>query len=265
MTTTTHETRRATGTERQMTTTTTAPGVPAAINLPRGVARALRLHTVTLGRTLTWPWAILALSFAVNLALYFTGANDDAKGQGTGGLASLYIVVTIAYLQAMTQLFSFALGIGVSRRSFFLGTIIFAVAESLFFGGVIYTLGVIERATDGWGVGLAFFGVPWLTHGANPLELLVTYIAPLFVLASVAMFLGILHKRWGSNGLLWTSAIGVLVLGGAAVLVNWQGGWNAIGHWFASQSALALTAGWPWLLAAAALAGTWLIMRRTTP
>jgi hypothetical protein len=263
--TTTHDAARTPGTEPQMTTTATAPDAPVAITLPRGVIRAVRLHMVTLLRSLSWPWAILGISFAVNLVLAAAGAFDNSEGAVTGGLASLYIVVMVAYLQAMTQLFSFALGMGVSRRSFFLGTVAFAIAQSVFYGALIYLLSVIETATHGWGVHLPFFRVRWLTSQDSPLALLAIYIVPLLAMACLAMFLGIMHKRWGTNGLLTLTAAATVLFSGIAALVTWRDGWAAVGDWLTEQSPLSLAAGWPWALIAGCLAGAWLIIRRTTP
>ena len=265
MITTSHDAARSTGTDPQMTSTATARDTPGAITLPRSVQRAFRLHLVQWLQTLSWPWGILGISFVVNLAIFASLGEEVAKDNGTGGLASIYIVIMIAYLQAITQLFPFALGIGLSRRSFFLGTTAFALAESLLYGVLLYLCSVLEEATDGWGVALRFFRVPWVTDVGNAFGLIAIYTVPLFGMAAIAMALGGLHKRWGATGLLTLTAVASLVLGGSTALITGQDGWKAFGDWFAGQTPLAIAAGWPLPIAALALAGAWLTIRRATP
>jgi len=57
---------------------------------------------------------------------------DQVPGGGsTGGLASRYIAVLVIFIQAVTQMFPFALGPSLSRRDFYLGTALSARAQSL--------------------------------------------------------------------------------------------------------------------------------------
>ena len=57
-------------------------------------------------------------------------------GRATGGVLSLYITFGVGYLQTMTQLFPFALGLSVTRRAFYAGVVLLVVVEALGFGGV---------------------------------------------------------------------------------------------------------------------------------
>src|SRR3712207_9447316 len=51
----------------------------------------------------------------------------------------------------------FAMGISLSRRSYFLGTCLVGIGMALGFGVVLAVLGAVESATGGWGVGLQFW------------------------------------------------------------------------------------------------------------
>ena len=80
-----------------------------------GVAR---LHTVTWQGPAVWPWLICALAFLVNWAVYASIADVIDGDMTTGGLASLFVVSLIMFASAVTQVFPYALGLGVTRRLF---------------------------------------------------------------------------------------------------------------------------------------------------
>jgi hypothetical protein len=49
------------------------------------------------------------------------------------------------------------MGVSVSRRTFFLGTALAALVQSVFYGIALSALVVIEDATRGWGMGLDYW------------------------------------------------------------------------------------------------------------
>ncbi|GAB3860853.1 hypothetical protein GCM10029963_64450 [Micromonospora andamanensis] len=110
-----------------------------------------RLQLVGWRSVVGWPWGILALSFLINLALFSAMNEADDFEPTTGGLMSIYIVMFIASISAITQEFPFALGLGVSRRSFYLGNVLHFAGQAISYAAVLYLLAVIEEATDGWG------------------------------------------------------------------------------------------------------------------
>lgn len=223
--------------------------------------RVARLQLTPWPITQGWPWGILALAFAANLAI-IVGA--DESGGEPGGLIAIYIVFFITYIQAMSQVFSFVLGFSVTRYRFYAATSLLALAQSLAYGVVLYLFKLIESATGGWGVSLRFFGLSFLVQDNALLQILV-YAVPFLLLAFLGVFLGVVFKRWGTNGVLTLGAGSMVVLGGLAALVTWREQWPGIGNWFADQSAVALLAGWPALLAAVLAAAGFLVIRRATP
>ena len=62
------------------------------------------------------------LSFAINLAIWHLTPAGAQDGGFTGGVLALYITAMIVYVQAVTQLLPFAMGLSLSRRTFYLGT-----------------------------------------------------------------------------------------------------------------------------------------------
>ncbi|PZG15293.1 hypothetical protein C1I95_19905 [Micromonospora craterilacus] len=223
-----------------------------------------RLQFVAWPSVVGWPWGILALSFLINLALFAAMQGDPNVQPTTGGLASIYVVMFIACINTITQDFPFALGLGVSRRSFYLGNVLQFAAQAIGYAAVLYLLAVVEEATDGWGIQLRFFGLPYLWV-ENPVLRFLGFALPFLLLGFIGIAIALVFKRWGANGMLTLSAAALVVIGGLATLVTWQGWWSAIGGWFADQSGAALLVGWPALLTLPLAAVSYLVIRRATP
>lgn len=222
-----------------------------------------RIDMVAWPSALGWPFGILGIAFAANLAIF--GAIGEApENSTTGGLASIYIVFFVSFVQSVSQVFPFVAGLSVTRRAFFLGTGVVLLAQSVAFAVVLVVMRLLEDATGGWGLRLEFFGVPYLRHD-DLLVQLAAYTVPFVAIGFVGIFLGVVHKRWGANGL-FALLVLCIALGGAWVaLVTWRDAWPSVGQWFTSTSPLAMVAGWP-LLVGVALAGlAYLGLRRAEP
>jgi hypothetical protein len=223
---------------------------------------ATRLHTVAWLQTVAWPWVIMGISFAVNIAI-FAGIGDSTRpgGNTTGGLASLYIVTAIVAAVSISNVFPFALGMGITRRTFYLATALVTVVQAIAYGVILYLLTLLERGTGGFGVDLRFFRVPFVDAYDGPLQILV-FAVPFLALSFLAIFASTVIVRWGTNGMFASGAIGLLVGGLLAALITWQGWWLAIWHWLSDQSAASLLVGWPALIAGVAAIGGMVAIRR---
>ncbi len=210
------------------------------------------------------PWLVVATSFLINVvAWHLTPAGRD-DGGFTGGVLALYITVMIVFVQAVTQLLPFAMGISLSRRTFYLGTALAAAIQSLLYGVAIALLVQIENATGGWGVDLSYWA-------PGPFEVddfflqVVTSAAPMLAFTFVGVGTGIVYKRWGQAGT-WGLMIGsIAVFGGLAVLITWLDAWRNVADWFAAQSAATLTIGLPVALALAVALASFPAIRRVVP
>lgn len=227
------------------------------------IAAASRLHLISWHGLVLWPWGILLSSFLINVVI-FAAIGDQGQGQNTpGGLVSIYIVVFVAFVQLVTQGFPFALGLSVTRRSFYLGTALLALGQAVLFGFGLYLFKLVEDATDGWGLSLRFFGIPFLTQDNGILQILV-FTVP-FVLAGFAgMVGGVIFQRWGTNGVYTLMLTSIIGTGGLAALITWQQQWMELGNWFADQPTLTLIVGWPILIAAALAGSGYAAIRRAT-
>jgi hypothetical protein len=228
------------------------------------VLAAARLHLINPRVTQGMPWLVGGVSFVINVLIWNMTPAGEAEGGFTGGVLALYFTVTAAYVQAVTQLLPFAMGISLSRRAFYLGTTLVAVVQSLVFGFVVSILVVLERATGGWGAGMQFWAPGPFQVDNVALQVLVSG-APALALMFVGVGIGVTQKRWGPTGV-WTAMIGVLLLfGGCAVLVTGMNAWSTIARWSADQSIVTLTVALPLALTVALAAVGYAGIRRVVP
>lgn len=230
------------------------------------VAAATRLQLAHPLVVLGVPWLVVTTSFAINLAIW--GLADVAEQSGntsyTGGLASLYITVIVVSSQAMTQLFPFAMGLSLSRRTYHLGTAAAALVQSLSFGVALTVLDAVEDATNGWGVGLQFWAGGGLDVG-NPLLQLAVFTVPMVAACALGTGIGVVFKRWGAAGL-YALGLGTLLVGGLfAVLVSWRSAWGDLWSWLTDRSVESLTITLPLVLVVVVAGLTHLALRRTVP
>jgi hypothetical protein len=220
-----------------------------------------RYHMVDRLLYLAWPWGILAFSFMVNLVIAALAPAGQA-GNYTGGLVSIYCFLLVCGALSMTKMLPFGLMMGVSRRAYYLGTALLVAVLGVAYGLALTVLQAAERATGGWGVSLHFFRVPWIMNGpwyqtwATSLVLLVLFFL-------YGMWYGLVYRRWSLPGLVTFIAAQVLVALAAVVAVSLTHDWAAVGHFFSTAGAPALTG----VLAAVALAmglGGFSTMRRVT-
>jgi hypothetical protein len=230
------------------------------------VLAAARLQLVHPLVILGVPWMVGTVSFAINWAVWRIVDIRSLEGDDgvTGGVLALYITVLVVFVQAVTQLMPFAMGISLSRRSYFLGTCLVGAGMALGFGVALALLDAVESVTGGWGVGLHFW-TPSLLDVDGFLPQVAASGAPMLALIAAGVGMGVVSKRWGPNGVWGLVISSIVVLGAAAVLVTWMGAWLDLGRWLADQSLMTLAVGLPLalavLLGALAFAG----IRRVVP
>ncbi|NYJ05626.1 hypothetical protein [Petropleomorpha daqingensis] len=230
------------------------------------VVAAARLHLIHPMVALGIAWLVVGISFAINWAIWFFADLQHQANDGgfTGGVVSLYITVAIVYVQAVTQMLPFAMGLSLSRRTFYLGTALMGVVQAVLYGVILAVLVAIEGATDGWGVGLHFWAPAGLDVDNFALQVLVSG-APMLAFIACGAGIGVVHKRWGTAGT-WGLILGSLVvIGGLVVLVTALGAWTQVGGWFADRSVVTLAVALPAALAVVFAGLTWTGLRRTVP
>ena len=223
----------------------------------------VRMHLVNWPSTIGWPWGILLSSFVINYAIQSALVKQNNGEAVTGGQLSIYVVIFVGYLLMVTQELPFALGLGVSRRTFHSAAGLILAVESVAYGTVLYLFSALERATDGFGVQLAFFALPFM-ETTNPLLQVLVYTVPFLLFGVLGFAVGLIFQRWGPNGVLTLSVAVILAVGAAIYFITRAQRWPAVGAWFAEQSAVGLFVGWPLLLVVPLAAVGHLLIRRVT-
>jgi hypothetical protein len=226
------------------------------------VVKVARYHLVDRFSYTAFPGGILAFDFAVVLTI--TASMPPAPGHfySTGALSAIFIFFSAMGVLSMIRSLPFAFAIGVSRRAYYAGTVLLAAALSAVYGLALAVLQLVERATDGWGVGMHFFQVAYILDGPWYLTWLTSFsgLALLFV---YGMWFGLVYRRWNLVGLLAFGAAQVTVVAAGVVAATRADAWPALGRFFSTLAAPGFTG----LLAALAivlLAGGYATMRRVT-
>jgi hypothetical protein len=226
----------------------------------RTLANVARYHLVDRLTYIIMPWTVLTFVFAVNLVIVgviTTGPNQNVP---VGGLSSFYILVLVLGVLSTTRSLPFALSLGLSRRSYFLGTAGLAVAMAAVYGLALTILQVIERTTGGWGMRLHFFRVGYLLAGPWYLTWVTSFVGLTLVFVYGSWF-GLAYRRWNLPGLLVFIATQVTVLLAGALVATGAEAWASVGHFFTTLNATGLT-GVLAALTVALLAGGFATMRR---
>jgi len=130
------------------------------------------------------------------------------------------------------------------------------------YAAILTALWALEGATNGWGLQMHFFRVPWILDGPW-YQVLVTNGVLLALVFLIGLWTGLIYRRFGLIGTLAFFGLWTVLGVGAVLLVTWRQWWPAVGS---SQSDLdALAASGMLALAAAAVAGGgYLTIRRIT-
>ncbi|MBP3034860.1 hypothetical protein J2M53_01145 [Arthrobacter sp. zg-ZUI100] len=208
------------------------------------------------------PAIILVSSTLIALAIIAVIPDSGAPNLAFSGQAVMWYFLGMG-VQALTLTFPFSQAMSVSRRSFYFGTLgLFAVMA---FGlGVLYwLLGIVEEATNGWGIQAHIFALPWIAEAAWYTQILL-YFALTTLLFMAGFWFATVYKRWRSTGLTIAFIGLALILLGAVAAATWTESWAAVGAWFVQLTPLALT-GWLLLAGVVLAAGSYGTLRRATP
>jgi hypothetical protein len=238
------------------------------------LVKVVRYHLVQPSQYLAVTWMFLVFIFAANVVIFrlipvsyhtvltANGPASVVNDRYTGALCSFFIIFFVLGVQSISRSLPFGLALGMSRRSFYLGTALLAAAVAAADGLALTLLQAAERATGGWGVHMHFFRVPYLLDGPWYLTWLTSFVG-LTLLFVYGMWFGIVYRRWSLAGTLAFVAAQVTVLLAAALVVTWAHGWAGVGHFFTGLTAAGLT-GLLAVLAMALLAGGHATIRRAT-
>lgn len=207
------------------------------------------------------PWIVLFSSFVVNFLIsLLLGGKMTIY---TGGLASIYIYMLIIGSITLRDTFPFALGFSVRRTDYFLGTVLMVIAVSAVAAILLLLLSLVEsNLTDGWGVQLHFFHLPYVNDGPLSAQLWI-YFVVLIHMYFLGFAIASVYQRFGRTGM-YAFFIAAFLLVSVCIYVftyfNW---WNNIFRWLSHYSASEL-ASWLVLAIAAYALVSYALLRKAT-
>ncbi len=216
-----------------------------------------RYQIVQRFNSVTLPWAALALLFAAQWAIIAVLGTRDVQ---LTGLVAIYAVFFIVGVSNVARSLPFGLALGLSRRSYYLGTVLFALALSALDGWLLAGLQEIERATGGWGLGMFFFRVHYILDGPWYLTWLTSFVALTLVFV-YGMWWGLVYLRWRRMGVRVFVVAQILALLAVGLTADRFAAWPNIGRFFTDLTALGLTGALA-ATAAALLVGGYAAIRR---
>lgn len=226
------------------------------------MVKVARLHLVDRFGYTWLLWGVLAFTFIVNFAIFAVIPVTQPTGNYTGALVAIYIFMAIIGVQAATKFLPFAFTLGVSRRTYYLGTLALVIGLCAIYSGILTVLWWIEGLTNGWGLQLHFFRVPWILDGPW-YQIWITNFALLAVVFLVGLWLGLIYRRFGLTGSVLAYAALSLMVVAAAMLITWRQAWPALGNFLVNLNVLAAS-GLVLLLGVVVAAGGYLTIRRIT-
>lgn len=216
-------------------------------------------------QTYIWvPLIVLGGAFAITLMIWAMVRSAGAEGVVVGGGAQApFWYFLVVGVQALTLTFPFSQAMSVTRREFYLGTLLTAALTGAMLAAVFVIGAYIERATNGWGMQGYFFAPDWLWDN-GPLVTAAFYFALAMLFFVIGFAAATLYKRFGS---MWLTivliAIGVLIVGSMWML--WRAdAWGTVFRWFA-EIGVAGSTGCVLAFAAILALGAFPLLRRATP
>jgi hypothetical protein len=183
------------------------------------------------------PVMIMGITFVVNLIIgYFIGQDEPYY---TGALCSIFIMLGVAGVIIAAQTFPFAIGFSIRRLDYFLGTAAFAVFVSLAFAAALVILTYVEQQSNGWGVRMHYFHLPWLTDGGTISRFWIFFVGFLH-LFFVGFIYSCSYRRFGRLGVLLLSAILFVSASFGSFLLTYYDQWGAMVDFFKPLTAVEL-------------------------
>ena len=226
------------------------------------LVKVARLHLVD-RFSYTWMvWGLMAFIFAINVAIFAVIPLTQPAGDFTGALISIYIFMAVIGVQAATKFLPFAFTLGVSRRTYYLGTVLLVVGLCLVYAVVLTVLWWVEGLTGGWWMQLHFLRVPWILDGPW-YQVLITNFVLMTLVFVFGLWAGLIYRRFALIGsVIFFGCLSLIVVLGVMV-ITWRGAWVAFGSFVANLDMLAASSLVAVLAVLAGLGG-YLTIRRIT-
>ena len=228
------------------------------------MSRTLNVVRLQLANRMTFIWIPLIILFgtlAFTLIVYSMLPPGGIK-YGGGAQAPLWYFLAIG-VQAMAYSFPFSQAMSITRREFFIGTLLTAALTAGILASVFVIGGFIEQATNGYGLNGYFFYIDWLWAPGWWAAWIGFFAIAMFMFV-MGFWAATIYKRWGAVAVtLVLVGLGALLVGGLW-LTGRLNAWAQVFGWLADQGSLGLTL-WGILIIAVLAATSFLTLRRATP
>ncbi len=256
------------------------------------IASVMAMHARDRVTWLVIPTSISAAGFAIVwfMALFIALLWGGGTPVYTGALATFYFVMLVTGIGAVIRAFPFAVGFGMRRRDYLLGTLAMGGAASAAWAILLGLLSLVEaNVIKNWVVGLHYFHLPFFSdgaplrqfcwsyyhdaacaqsdpnyaHGGAPLGQFWVFFVLLLFLYLLGVLLGSIYQRFGRTGEYSFFAVAFLLLSVFLLLSSYWSWWGAIFGWLAQQTAAGLA--W-WLVPLMALfaLASYALLRKAT-
>ena len=254
-----------------MTTSTITTRPAATRGGVNRLAAIVRLQFTNPWTVLILPWLILVAILLLNMGIWWlifsnVSAGDLADAhegtQYSGAVSYAFVYMMVVAVQAINGYFPFALGYGVTRRNYYLGTSLAFVLLAVYYSVGFSIFALLEEATNGWWMGGTMFTAVYF--GDNPLQRLFIFFAILMFFFFIGSAVAAVYVRWKSFGMIVFFAALAFLLLGIGALVTVTDGWPAVGAWFEANGFFGTFA---WTLVPTSIAAVtgYFILRRATP
>ena len=215
-------------------------------------------------QTFVWvPVLVLGGVWLITLVIYWiiSSSGSDGPMYSGGSQAPLWYFAVVG-AQAMNHTFYFSQAMSLTRREFYLGSLLAAGISAVGTSFVFVALGLIEQATDGYGMDGYFAYLPWIWEG-GPLAAGTIYFTLTLLGFVLGFWFAIVKNRFGSV-IVTVSLIGLaLVLLAGAAWLSFNRAWPQLWMWLADAQAIGL-AFWALGLSVVCAAGSYLTLRHLT-
>lgn len=178
------------------------------------------------------PWVVVLFSFATNLTI--GGLTGGEENINSGGLSSIFIYIFVCSLIVQGQTFPFALGLNVRRLDFFAGTSAMGVLVSAASAVVLLLFSLAEELSDGWGVSVHFFNLPFM-DGISPLGRLGIYFVVMVHMFFLGFVIASIYRRFKRTGMFVFFAALFVLMSVATFALTYFNLWLYLFGWFANH------------------------------
>ena len=251
--------------------TTTNPVLAHPASPLKRITNVTRLHFANPWTTLGLPWIILGVILAGTLTIWWlifsalspterVGALNGTEFGGSSFFIFIYMMVVA--IQAISITFPFALGYGVTRRDYYLGSSLAFIILAVIYTTGLTILAAIEKATNGWGMGGSMFAPIYFGDSALG-RAYVEFLLLLFFFF-VGAAIATVWVRWKATGVtVFFIIVGVLLVGLIA-LVTFTDSWFVVADTLVDLGIIGV-ASWSLVITAISAVAGFFLLRRATP